>query len=250
VELFELLDVPPVLGPALGAEQEGCEDDSTVDFHLCFQGYTMFAPQPVLESTEGCTTTDYSSRDVIIHCDCVRQVTSQAAKFAGACEDRITGHDCGSCRLVCGVRVKHHLRLFKTHGQTEPPSRVSKTVEKLLYVWQGVGIVIQGHCQLGGSGESGLALVYLSNWRQAVMYLYEFITSIFTCFCKVCQSCQPPAARRPPIYSWSSQAGQRTINIGYTNSYLLGFPATKTDAARPRNAKSCIAAPETATELR
>jgi len=77
VELFELLDVPPVLGPALGAEQEGCEDDSTVDFHLCFQGYTMFAPQPVLESTEGCTTTDYSSRDVIIHCDCVRQVTSR-----------------------------------------------------------------------------------------------------------------------------------------------------------------------------
>jgi len=86
--------------------------------------------------------------------------------------------------------VKHHLRLFKTHGQTEPPSRVSKTVEKLLYVWQGVGIVIQGHCQLGGSVESGLAaaLVYRSNWRQAVMYLYEFITSIFTCFCKVCQS--------------------------------------------------------------
>jgi len=29
VELFELLDVFPVQGPALGAEQEGCEDDST-----------------------------------------------------------------------------------------------------------------------------------------------------------------------------------------------------------------------------
>jgi len=41
VELFELLDVFPVQGPALGAEQEGCEDDSTIDFHLCFQGYTM-----------------------------------------------------------------------------------------------------------------------------------------------------------------------------------------------------------------
>ena len=26
VELFELLDVPPVQGPALGAEQGGCED--------------------------------------------------------------------------------------------------------------------------------------------------------------------------------------------------------------------------------
>jgi len=49
VELFELLDVPPVQGPALGAEQDGCEDDSTIDFHLCFQGYTMFAPQSVLE---------------------------------------------------------------------------------------------------------------------------------------------------------------------------------------------------------
>ena len=41
VELFELLDVPPVQGPALGAEQEGCEDDSTIDFHLCFQGYNL-----------------------------------------------------------------------------------------------------------------------------------------------------------------------------------------------------------------
>jgi len=135
VELFELLDVLPVQGPARGAEQEGSEDDSTVYFHLCFQGYTMFTPQPVLESTEGCTTLGYFCRDVVVHCDCVRQV----AKFAGAREDRITGHDCGSCRLVCGVRLKHHLRLFKIHGQTKPPSRVSKTVEQLLYVWQGVG---------------------------------------------------------------------------------------------------------------
>ena len=109
VELFELLDVPPVQGPALGAEQEGCEDDSTIDFSLCFQGYTMFEPQPVLESTEGCTTLGYSCRDVV-HCDCVRQVASQVAKFAGTLEDRITGHDCGGYRLVCGVRLKHHLR--------------------------------------------------------------------------------------------------------------------------------------------
>ena len=70
--MFELLDVLPEQGPALGAEQEGCEDDSTVDFHLCFQGYTMFAPKPVLESTEGCTTLDYSCRDVVVHCDCVQ----------------------------------------------------------------------------------------------------------------------------------------------------------------------------------
>ena len=98
----------------------------------------MFAPQPVLES-EGCATLGYSCRDVVVHCDCVRQVASQVAKFAGAREDRITGHDCGSCRLVCGVRLKYHLHLFKTHGQTEPPSRISKTVEQLLYVWQGVG---------------------------------------------------------------------------------------------------------------
>ena len=78
VELFELLDVPPVQGPALGAEQEG------------FQGYTMFAPQPVLESTEGCATLGYSCRDVVVHCDCVRRVASQVAKFAGAREDRMT----------------------------------------------------------------------------------------------------------------------------------------------------------------
>ena len=90
MELFELLDVLPEQGPALGAEQEGCEDDRTVDFHFCFQGYTMFVPQPVLESTEG-----YSCHDVV-HCDCVRQVASQVAKYAGAREDRITGHDCGS----------------------------------------------------------------------------------------------------------------------------------------------------------
>ena len=130
MELFELLDVPPVQGPALAAEQEGCEDDSTIDFHLCFQGYTMFAPQPVLESTEGCATLGYSCRDVVVQCNCVRQVASQVAKLAGAREDRITGHNCGSCRLVCGVRLKHHLSLFKTHGQTGPPSRVSKTVEQ------------------------------------------------------------------------------------------------------------------------
>jgi len=103
VELFELLDVPPVQGPALGAEQKGCADDSTIDFHLCFQGYTVFAPQPVLESTEGCATLGYSCCDVVVQCDCVRQVASQVAKFAGAREYRITGHDCGSCRLVCGV---------------------------------------------------------------------------------------------------------------------------------------------------
>ena len=76
VKLFELLDVFPVQGPALRAEQEGCEDDSTIDFHLCFQAYTMFAPQPVLESTEGCATLRYSCRDVVVHCDCVRQVAS------------------------------------------------------------------------------------------------------------------------------------------------------------------------------
>ena len=69
---------------------EGCEDDSTIDFHLCFQGYTMFAPQPVLESTKGCATLGYSCRYVVVHCDCVRQVTSQVAKFAGAREDRMT----------------------------------------------------------------------------------------------------------------------------------------------------------------
>ena len=99
----------------------------------------MFAKQPVLESTEGCATLGYSCRDFVVHCDCVRQVASQVANFAGAREDRITSHDYGSCRLVCGVRLKHHIRLLKTHGQTEPPSRVSKTVEQLLYVWQGVG---------------------------------------------------------------------------------------------------------------
>ena len=92
-----------------------------------------------MESTEGCATLGYSCRDVVVHCEYVRQVASQVAKFAGPRGDRITGYDCGSCRLVCGVRLKHHLRLFKTHGQTEPPSRVSKTVEQLLYVWQGVG---------------------------------------------------------------------------------------------------------------